>query len=88
MPESVKALGRVQEILDRMVEAATNRQLAPTQLEEGVQHIYQGVVEIRRLISSFEDFAETLDRVSNVATQMQGALKHVDAAVGQLGQMM
>eukprot|EP00959_Pyramimonas_sp_CCMP1952_P262067 5480122-Pyramimonas_sp.AAC.1 len=74
MPESVKALGRVQEILDRMVEVATNHQMAPTQLEEGMQQIYQGVVEIRRLIASFEEFAETLDRVSNVATQMQGTL--------------
>eukprot|EP00959_Pyramimonas_sp_CCMP1952_P424755 8896720-Pyramimonas_sp.AAC.1 len=74
MPESVKALGRAQEVLDRIVEVATNRQMAPSQVEDGLQQIYQGLVEIRRLISSFEGFAEALDHVNNAVAQMQGAL--------------
>ena len=79
----------MQEVLDRMIEVVTNQQNAPTsQVEEGLQQIYQGVTEIRRLIGSFEDCAETLDEIHNAVNTIGVTVQHVETAVGQLGHMM
>eukprot|EP00959_Pyramimonas_sp_CCMP1952_P296624 6205229-Pyramimonas_sp.AAC.1 len=72
-----------------MVQVVTTQQNAPSsQAEEGLQQIYLNVVEIRRLIGSFEGFAETLDGIHNAVGGMVNSVTHVEAAVSQLGQMM
>eukprot|EP00959_Pyramimonas_sp_CCMP1952_P363330 7608275-Pyramimonas_sp.AAC.1 len=72
-----------------MVQVVTTQQNAPTsQIEEGLQQIYLSVVEIRRIVGSFEDVAETLDGIHHAVGSMANSITHVEAAVSQLGQMM
>eukprot|EP00959_Pyramimonas_sp_CCMP1952_P160631 3359365-Pyramimonas_sp.AAC.1 len=54
IPEGVRALGRVQEVLDQMAAVAMNVQSTPTQVEEGLQQIFQQLLQLRSIMTAFE----------------------------------
>eukprot|EP00959_Pyramimonas_sp_CCMP1952_P123813 2588413-Pyramimonas_sp.AAC.1 len=56
------------------------QQVPASQVEEGLQHIYLGVIEICRLIPGFEDFAETLDGINNAVNGMVTTVGNIGMA--------
>eukprot|EP00959_Pyramimonas_sp_CCMP1952_P018809 397539-Pyramimonas_sp.AAC.1 len=88
MPEGVRALGQAREVIDRMVEVVTMAEQQPTQTSEGLQQIFQQVMQIRKMLAAFEDFGENLDTMQEQIQAIGSTLTNVEHSVGQLGQMM
>eukprot|EP00959_Pyramimonas_sp_CCMP1952_P095839 2004129-Pyramimonas_sp.AAC.1 len=69
IPEGVRALENVQQVLDRMIAFAMDSANHPTEMQEGMHRIFQELSRLRALLETFENFGETL---GGIQTAIEG----------------
>eukprot|EP00959_Pyramimonas_sp_CCMP1952_P181355 3791890-Pyramimonas_sp.AAC.1 len=71
-----------------MTAVATQALSVPSETQEGLRQIFQGIQHIRNILGTFESFAKSLDTLQESINGLVGAVNNVETALQQIGYMV